>query len=140
VAGPVRLARRRRRTAAVVQADDVRTSAQLRAAADDAAGRGDWTLAVAERFRAVVRALEERAVLDERPGRTAQEAAEAAAERLPGLAGPLHVAASRFDDVVYGDLPAGPADDAAVRALDEQVSAARAESVAPAEAVAGAGA
>src|SRR5699024_7697175 len=63
-AGPVR---RRRRVAAepgVFDPADARTSAQIRAAAVEAADRADWTVAVLERFRAVVRALEERALLD----------------------------------------------------------------------------
>jgi hypothetical protein len=126
VAGPVRLARRRARSAAVVAHDDDRTAAQMRAAADAAAERGDWTLAVAERFRAVVRHLEERVVIDPRPGRTAQEAAAAAGDRLPELAAGLHDGASLFDDVVYGELPAGPPDDARMRDLDARARAARA--------------
>ena len=126
VAGPVRLARRRARSAAVVAHDDDRTAAQMRAAADAAAERGDWATAVAERFRAVVRGLEERVVIDPRPGRTAQEAASAAGDRLPDLAAALHEGASLFDDVVYGELPAGPHDDAAVRDLDARAGAARA--------------
>ncbi|MCL1869335.1 MAG: hypothetical protein FWF90_02850, partial [Promicromonosporaceae bacterium] len=82
VAGPVRLARARA-ARPVSAADDARTAAQLRSAADAAADRRDWPLAVAERFRAVVRGLEERVVIDESPGRTAQEAATAAGTRLP---------------------------------------------------------
>ncbi|PZR54442.1 hypothetical protein DNL40_05695 [Xylanimonas oleitrophica] len=129
VAGPVRLSRRRRRATPLTAADDERTAAQLRAAADDAAARGDWSVAVAERFRAVVRSLEERTVLDERPGRTAQEAAGAAGARLPRLATDLHRGATLFDDVVYGELPAGPEDDAwlrelAARAADEPLETA----------------
>lgn len=128
VAGPVRLSRKGR-SAPVLAADDARTAAQMRAAAESAAARGDWPLAVAERFRAVVRGLEERAVLDEQPGRTAQEAAADAAVRLPGLAEALHAGARLFDDVVYGEHPAASADDGRVRELDAQVSAARVSAV-----------
>lgn len=124
VTGPVRVARRPRRSVTVLD-DDSRTSTELRAAADAAAARGDWAAAVLDRFRAVVRGLEERVVLDERPGRTAQEAASAAAARLPSVAGSLHDGARRFDDVCYGTLPAGPQDDAAMRELDAQVAAQR---------------
>jgi len=131
VAGPARLRRRTRPASAVVHGDDVRTAAQLTAAADDAAARGDWSLAVLERFRATVRGLEERAVLDERPGRTAREAADDAAARLPDLARDLHDAATVFDDVCYGHLPAGPADDATLRDLEHRVSAARPAVAAP---------
>ncbi|WP_277209809.1 DUF4129 domain-containing protein [Isoptericola croceus] len=125
VAGPARLRRHAAKSSAVVLDDDARTAAQMRAAAEEAAARQDWPLAVLERFRAVVRGLEERVVLDERPGRTAREAAVAASTRLPALATDLHTAAGRFDGVCYGHLPAGPADDAAMRALDDQVAAAR---------------
>ncbi|NOV97617.1 DUF4129 domain-containing protein [Isoptericola halotolerans] len=125
VAGPARLRRHAARGSAVVHDDDTRTADQMRAAADDAARRQDWALAVLERFRAVVRGLEERVVLDERPGRTAREAAVAASVRLPGLSTALHDAAGRFDGVCYGHLPAGPDDDAALRALDAQAAATR---------------
>ncbi|MFC7878169.1 DUF4129 domain-containing protein [Isoptericola sp. NPDC057391] len=120
VAGPVRLARRRRRSAVVLDGEE-RTAAELRASADAAAARGDWSAAVLDRFRALVRSLEERVVLDERPGRTAQEAAHDAAARLPAAAAELHDAARLFDDVCYGTLPAGPEDDRHLRDLDERV-------------------
>lgn len=125
VAGPVRLARRAARASTVVLGDDGRTAAQLRAAADDAAARGDWSAAVLDRYRAVVRGLEERVVFDEQPGRTAQEAADAAAAHLPGCAADLHRAARLFDDVCYGTLPARPDDDAFLRTLDGRVLAER---------------
>ena len=78
-----------------------------------------------ERLRAVVRSLEERAVLDERPGRTADEAAAEAGRALPGCAAGLRSAAVLFDEVWYGGRPAGPESYAALRDLDAQVQAAR---------------
>jgi type IV secretory pathway VirB2 component (pilin) len=120
VAGPVRLTRRRR-ASVVVLGDDERSADELRAAADAAAARGDWSAAVLDRFRALVRSLEERVVLDERPGRTAQEAAHDAAARLPAVADELHRAAGLFDDVCYGTLPARPEDDGFLRDLDARV-------------------
>lgn len=136
VAGPVRLARRRRRSVVVLDGDE-RTAAELRAAADAAAARGDWSAAVLDRFRALVRSLEERVVLDERPGRTAQEAAHDAAARLPAVGAELHDAARLFDDVCYGTLPAGPDDDRRLRDLDERARELRpaplATAVAPGE-------
>lgn len=125
VAGPVRRTRRSGGGGVVLGGDDTRTAAQLRDAADAAASRGDWHTAVAERFRAVVRSLEERTVLDERPGRTAHEAVEAAAYRLPSSAAALRDAGRLFDDVVYGDQAAGPADDARLRGVDAAVRAER---------------
>ncbi|PFG44034.1 uncharacterized protein DUF4129 [Isoptericola jiangsuensis] len=125
LAGPVRLRRRRAAASIVVHEDDPRTAAQMRAAADAAAVRDDWTTAVLERFRAVVRELEERVVLDELPGRTAVEAARQAGDRLPDLAGSLRAAATLFDGVCYGHLPASAADDAVLRRLDAQVQESR---------------
>ncbi|NNU27870.1 DUF4129 domain-containing protein [Isoptericola sediminis] len=125
VAGPARLRRRSAARSVVVHEDDTRTAAEMRRAADDAAARKDWDTAVLERFRAVVRVLEERAVLDERAGRTAQEAARDAGDRVPELADPLGAAARLFDAVCYGHRPAGRADDDRLRTLDERASAAR---------------
>jgi len=107
-----------------------RTAAQHRAAADAHAATGAWAEAVRERLRAVVRSLEERAVLDERPGRTADEAAAEAGRALPDCAAGLRAAAVLFDEVWYGGRPAGPASYAALRDLDAQVQAARPERVA----------
>jgi hypothetical protein len=125
VTGPVRRSRRVAGPRAVLADDDRRTAAELRASADAAAGRGDWAAAVADRFRAVVRSLEERTVLDEQPGRTAHEAVEAAGLRLPAHAADLHAAGRLFDDVVYGDRVPGAGDDATLRELDGRVAAAR---------------
>ena len=78
-----------------------------------------------ERFRAVVRSLEERAVIDPRPGRTAWEAAQTAGERVPEVADGLERGAHLFDDVAYGKAVVGPEADAFLRALDERTLAAR---------------
>jgi phage-related minor tail protein len=121
VAGPVR-ASRRGTASVVVLGDDTRTADQLRAAADDAAARGDWATAVLERFRAVVRSLEERAVLLDAPGRTADEAAEAAGARLPAHTTDLRRAARLFDDVCYGQAAVDAGADAWMRTLDRQVA------------------
>lgn len=125
VAGPVRRARARSRGSAEVFGDDVRTTAELRASADRLAAEGRWAEAVLDRFRAVLRSLEDRALLDDRPGRTAHEAAEQAAGRLPTCADDLRRAGRLFDDVCYGHLDAGPDDDAWLREVDQRVTAAR---------------
>lgn len=124
VAGPVRASARRRR-AGVLHADDRRTAAEMRAAAESAARDGDWSTAVAERYRAVVRGLEERGLLDERPGRTAHEAARVAGAALPVHADALARGGDLFDAVVYGERTAGTQDDATMRSLDDAVRAAR---------------
>lgn len=86
--------------------DSVLTAAEHRAAADRAAAAGDLAEAVRERFRAVVRELEQRGVLDPRAGRTVDEVAIEAGRALPVLADDLRGAAVQFDDVWYGGLPA----------------------------------
>lgn len=124
VAGPVRRARRAQASVAVL-ADDVRSRDELLAAADLAAREGRWTAAVLDRFRALLRGLEDRALLDVRPGRTAHEAAEEGARVLPACAEDLHRAGRLFDDVCYGSVPAGPDDDTWMRELDARVAAGR---------------
>ncbi|WP_411573934.1 DUF4129 domain-containing protein [Streptomyces fradiae] len=79
-----------------------RTAADHRAAADRHAAAGRWNQAVQDGMRAVVRSLEERALLDPRPGRTADEAASEAGRALPAHADELRAAARAFDDVTYG--------------------------------------
>ena len=84
----------------------VMTAAEHRAAAEKAAAAGDFAEAVRERFRAVVRELEHRGVLDARAGRTVDEVAFEAGRALPVLADDLRGAAVQFDDVWYGGRPA----------------------------------
>ncbi|GAB2741328.1 DUF4129 domain-containing protein [Streptomyces bullii] len=94
---------RRQPTSAPALFDDrPRSAAEHRAAAEAHAAQGHWNPAVQERMRAIVRALEERALLDVRPGRTADEAAAEAGRALPAHTDPLRAAARDFDDVTYG--------------------------------------
>ena len=105
--------------------DEDRSAADLRSAADRAAASGDWGLAVQERFRAVIRGLEERTILERRPGRTADEAAAAAANALPALASELTFAADLFDAVTYGRREADAAGHERVNRLDRAARSAR---------------
>ncbi|WP_406169834.1 DUF4129 domain-containing protein [Streptomyces sp. NBC_00996] len=82
--------------------DRPKSAAEHRAAAEAHAAQGKWNQAVQERMRAVVRSLEERALLDPRPGRTADEAAAEASRTLPSHTDRLRAAARDFDDVTYG--------------------------------------
>ncbi|MCX4236216.1 DUF4129 domain-containing protein [Streptomyces ortus] len=88
--------------------DRPRSAAEHRAAAEAHAAQGHWNQAVQERMRAVVRSLEERALLDHRPGRTADEAAAEAGRTLPAHTDRLRGAARDFDDVTYGGRTAAP--------------------------------
>ncbi|MFF7964728.1 DUF4129 domain-containing protein [Streptomyces sp. NPDC007903] len=102
-----------------------RTAAEHRAAADAHAAQGHWNQAVQERMRAIVRALEERALLDVRPGRTADEAAAEAGRTLPAHADGLHAAARHFDDVTYGGRTADQQTYQLVAQLDSALERAR---------------
>lgn len=123
--GPVRRRRLRGRDSVEVLDDDVRTAAAIRAAADAAAARGDFRAAVLDRFRAIVRSLDERAVLEDRRGRTAHEAALAAGAWLQPCAAELLRASELFDAVCYGDVTASAEDDAWLREVDAAVARTR---------------
>jgi hypothetical protein len=116
-AGPIRRSIQSRRAHSVFD-DDHRTAAQIRKAADGAAARGDWTLAVLERFRAIIRSLEERDLIDDRPGVTADEAAADTSRRFPDAQVPMTDGATLFDSVRYGNAVATEEDDRALRHLD----------------------
>ncbi|MET9520754.1 DUF4129 domain-containing protein [Streptomyces coeruleorubidus] len=94
--------RRQPTSSATLFDDRPRSAADHRAAAEAHAVQGHWNQAVQERMRALVRALEERALLDARPGRTADEAAAEAGRALPAHTDRLRSAARDFDDVTYG--------------------------------------
>ncbi|MER7408573.1 DUF4129 domain-containing protein [Streptomyces sp. NPDC000070] len=94
--------RRQPTSSATLFDDRPRSAADHRAAAEAHAAQAHWNQAVQERMRALVRALEERALLDVRPGRTADEAAAEAGRALPAHNVRLRTAARDFDDVTYG--------------------------------------
>ena len=94
-----------------------------RAAAERAAAAGDLAEAVRERFRAVVRELEQRGVLDARAGRTVDEVAFEAGKALPVLADDLRGAAVQFDDVWYGGRTATPQGYERLVSVDDRVRA-----------------
>nr|WP_202510107.1 DUF4129 domain-containing protein [Streptomyces sp. SID5643] len=94
--------RRQPTSSATLFDDRPRSAADHRATAEAHAAQGHWNQAVQEGMRALVRALEERALLDVRPGRTADEAAAEAGRALPAHTDRLRTAARDFDDVTYG--------------------------------------
>ncbi|MFG2722657.1 DUF4129 domain-containing protein [Streptomyces sp. NPDC048416] len=101
--------------------DRPRSAGEHRAAAETHATAHRWNEAVQERMRAIVRSLEERALLDPRPGRTADEAAAEAGRPLPGHADRLRAAARAFDDVTYGGRTADEASYVRLRDLDKDL-------------------
>ena len=102
-----------------------RSADEHRREADAHAAAGRWAEAVRERMRAIVRGLEERALVDERPGRTADEAAAEAGTALPECAADLRRAARLFDEVWYGRHPADAETYTLVRSTDEKVRTSR---------------
>lgn len=111
--------------AASLFSEGPRSAAEHRAAAEQHAAAEQWTRALQERMRAIVRSLEERALLEPRPGRTADEAATEAGHHLPQCAMALRKAARAFDEVTYADREADQPSYALLRDLDEQLGAAR---------------
>jgi hypothetical protein len=79
-----------------------KSAADHRAAADAFAVTGQWAEAVRERLRAISRDLEERVLVDSRPGRTAYELAAEGGLALPGSAALLREAAESFVAIWYG--------------------------------------
>ncbi|NKY36253.1 DUF4129 domain-containing protein [Nocardia speluncae] len=83
------------------------TAETHREAAEHAAAQGDYDTALRERFRAVLRGLEQHGVLEVRRSRTVRETSEEATAALPSeLSGEIPPAAGVFDEVVYGGRPA----------------------------------
>lgn len=121
--GPVR--RRISAERALFDEDAALDAAGYRRVAEEHAAGGRWAEAVRARLRAVITALEERAVLDPRPGRTADVAAREAGVVLPAQAAALAEAARVFDDIWYGEAAAGPEDYRRLVAVDEAVAGAR---------------
>jgi hypothetical protein len=92
---------RARAPMALFGASDALTAPQLRDRADGAARRGEWSEAVAVRFRALAAALVERTLIDPAPGATVHAFARQAAQVFPGERDALERGADLFDDVRY---------------------------------------
>lgn len=112
---------RSHRAARPVHAGRVRGAAEHRRAAEEAFAGGDLGQAVTERFRALARELEQRGVLDEQTGRTADEVTAQAGRLLPASATGLRDGARIFDDVFYGDRQATEEGYHLLCAVDESV-------------------
>ena len=98
------------------------TAREHRENAQRFADTGEWALAVREWLRAIARELEQRGVLDPRPGRTAVELSREAGARLPALTDDLRMATAAFDAIWYGGRPATAADEQLLRGLDATVA------------------
>ncbi|GAA1984657.1 DUF4129 domain-containing protein [Kitasatospora viridis] len=120
------------RAGALFAADGPLTAEQHRAAAAGHAAAGRWAEAVREQLRALIRSLEERTLLDHRPGRTADEAAREAGRQLPEHAAELIAAARLFDDIAFGERPADQAAHQRLAELDERLRRTRPAPLSPA--------
>jgi hypothetical protein len=96
-----------------------------RALAQQFADDGQLALAVREWLRAAVAVIEERGVLDPRPGRTGAEVAREAGLRMPTAQAALVQATYAFEAIWFGQRPATAADVAAARAAADAVRTAR---------------
>ncbi len=120
--GPVR--RRRARApepGGVWHADDARTASELRAAAQTAASAGDFARAVIEQFRAIVRTLEERELIEATQGMTALEVAREVAAHFPSSRESLEAGAEVFNESLYGRGRANEADYLDLRELESRL-------------------
>lgn len=114
--------RRSRLTTGLFGESDARTARELRRDAAAAAAREDWSTAVAERYRAIARSLDERTLVAVLPGTTGHAVAEQGARVFPEAAAELRAAADLFDGVRYLDHPGDRAGYEHVRALDERLA------------------
>jgi hypothetical protein len=113
----------RRGPRAVPDAGRVRAAADWLAEADRHLAAGDLAAALRARYVGAVITLEERGLLDVRPGRTIRELDVELAARLPALAPPLAAAGRRVEPVVFAGRDATRAD---LEVVDAALAAVRA--------------
>ena len=131
VGGLAWLLSRARRTARQVAAagpvlaDETVTADQLRRRADAALAEGRHAAALVDGFRALAVRQVERGRLDDLPGATAHEVADALATAYPEQRQRVDGSAALFDQVLYGDRPATREQATVVLALDDELTARR---------------
>ena len=106
----------------VFTVDPGMSAAQYRTSAESLAAAGRWEEAVSERMRALVRASQERGLIDAHPGWTADEVAAEVGLRVPDARDALEAAARTFDEVRYGGRPGSAAAYGAVADADDRVA------------------
>lgn len=122
IAARVGVVRRSRHIDTAIFSLEETTARDHRERAQQFAETGEWALAVREWLRAIARELEQRGVLDPRPGRTAAELCREAGARLPALIDDLRTATSTFDAVWYGGRLATADDEHLLGGLDARVA------------------
>jgi hypothetical protein len=125
----IRAGRPRRLARAHAQADPLAAerSTDHRRLAADLERRGELAGAMREWLRATVQTIEERGVLDPRPGRTGAGVAREAGTAMPSVQDRLDAVVDAFDAVWFGRRAATPAEVAAAREIAEAVRSARIE-------------
>lgn len=123
--GLPRLNRRSAVAGALFGEDDARDAASMRQDAEAAARGGDYSLAVAEMFRAIARGLAERSLVSTSPGTTAHDFAARAGTVFAGFAPQLAASAAAFDDVRYLGRDGTAEQYAAISRLERDLRAAR---------------
>jgi hypothetical protein len=118
-------ARRRGEGKKRLDVDPSVTPDDYRKRAAAAAAGADWGTAVVERFRAIVRSAEDRAIIDPQPGRTADEVAAALGAAFHPHAFQLRQAAAVFDSVRYGKARVGRQDFENMVGLDDALAGLR---------------
>ncbi|WP_245413044.1 DUF4129 domain-containing protein [Arthrobacter celericrescens] len=113
---------RKRPSAAVFDEEAILDAVTFRSRAAAAAALGDWSTAVVEQFRALVRSAEDRTVIDPQAGRTADEAADQLGRAFSGSQAQLDEAARLFDAVKYGRAAAEAEQYESLRALDSHLA------------------
>lgn len=103
--------------------DDERDSTELSRSADAAADQGDFATALIERFRSIIRSLDEKGIIEEYPGMTAAESVALASWALGGqeIVSRLGQAAELFDAVRYGRVASTREQDEWMRGLARDV-------------------
>ncbi|WP_394938923.1 DUF4129 domain-containing protein [Psychromicrobium sp. YIM B11713] len=104
-----RLLTRQQADAEVFETDSSLSAQDHRARAQGAAKTGDFSLAVTELFRAIVRSAEERVVIDPQPGRTADEVTGKLAAAFAQEQQALWQAALLFNRIRYSVQKSGRA-------------------------------
>ncbi|MFJ5954959.1 DUF4129 domain-containing protein [Paenarthrobacter sp. NPDC092416] len=118
-----RLNARRKVAADIYDKEPAMDAGAYRRRAAAAADQGNWPAAVVDQFRALVRAGEERDVIEPRAGRTADEAATQLGQVFGSATEQLNRAARMFDGVRYGDQGAVAADFRELQELDAHILA-----------------
>ncbi len=114
----------RRRPDAVLDEPGM-TAQAYRRRAEDAAARNDWDTVLLDSYRAIAQSGVERTVLDDLPGRTADEVALVLGPVFPSESAALRSAAVAFDEVRYGHLSAAEPAARDVCALEVRLRALR---------------